>query len=137
MGGGSGVEWYFGYDFPNMDLNCEDWRSRDRMWDQTRYALEFFQKNLPFAEMAPDNDSATRAALVLAKPSEVYAVYLPNGGTTQLTLPDGTYSVSWYNPRTGGNLESGGTVSGPGARPIGPPPSEPREDWAVLLRRSD
>ncbi len=28
MAGGSGVEWYFGYKYPHMDLNCEDWRSR-------------------------------------------------------------------------------------------------------------
>ncbi|MEZ5397232.1 MAG: hypothetical protein R2724_31255 [Bryobacterales bacterium] len=41
MGGGAGVEWYFGHQYPHMDINMEDWRSRDRMWDQTRYALEF------------------------------------------------------------------------------------------------
>ncbi len=61
IGGGSGVEWYFGYNYPNMDLNCEDWRSRDRMWDQTRYALEFFHEHLPFWEMAPDNSLASGA----------------------------------------------------------------------------
>ena len=25
MGGGSGAEWYFGYPYAHMDLNCEDW----------------------------------------------------------------------------------------------------------------
>ncbi|MHC4301151.1 MAG: DUF5060 domain-containing protein, partial [Planctomycetota bacterium] len=34
MAGGSGVEWYFGHRFPHMDIDCEDWRTRDVMWDQ-------------------------------------------------------------------------------------------------------
>ena len=33
MAGGAGVEWYFGYTFPHNDLNCENWRNRDHMWD--------------------------------------------------------------------------------------------------------
>src|SRR5690606_18848904 len=40
MAGGAGVEWYFGYRFAHNDLNCESWRSRERMWDLTRYAVE-------------------------------------------------------------------------------------------------
>jgi hypothetical protein len=39
MAGGGGVEWYFGYNFPHNDLQCEDWRSRDRLWDITRREL--------------------------------------------------------------------------------------------------
>ena len=78
MGGGSGVEWYFGYQYAHMDLNCEDWRSRDVMWDQTRHALEFFQKHLPFWEMWPANGIVQdRNAFVFAKEGEIYAVYIP------------------------------------------------------------
>ena len=78
MGGGSGVEWYFGHQFPHMDINCEDWRSREVMWDQTRYALDFFHTYLPFWEMEPNNGlAASDGALVLAKPGRIYAVYLP------------------------------------------------------------
>ena len=135
MGGGSGVEWYFGYKYPNMDLNCEDWRSRGLMWDQTRHALRFFRQYLPFWEMSPANHLAP-GALVLAKPGSVYAVYLPQGGSTQLTLEAGRYSVEWYNPRTGGPLQKGGTLNGPGARTLGPPPADPGADWAVLLKRN-
>ena len=50
MAGGFGVEWYFGYDSPNSDLSCQDFRSRDLFWDQNRYALQFF-KQIPFWEM--------------------------------------------------------------------------------------
>jgi uncharacterized protein DUF5060/collagenase-like protein with putative collagen-binding domain len=139
MGGGSGVEWYFGYDFPNMDLNMEDWRSRDKMWDLTRYGLEFFREHLPFWEMEPANHLARggKEVRVFAKEGEIYAVYLTNGGTTALNIGDGSYTIQWYNPRTGGDLQAGSikTVSGPGSQSIGSAPTEPSADWAVLLRK--
>ncbi len=59
MAGGSGVEWYFGYKFPHNDLNCEDWRSRDHLWDLTRYAVEFFHEYLPFTEMKHADEFTT------------------------------------------------------------------------------
>jgi hypothetical protein len=129
LGGGSGVEWYFGYKYAHMDLNCEDWRSRDRMWDQTRLALEFFRKHLPFWEMEPANDLAP-GARVFAKRGSVYAVQLPKGGTVNVALEGGEYKVSWYNPRTG-QMQAGGATKGP----VGPPPAEPDRDWVALLRR--
>jgi hypothetical protein len=139
IGGGSGVEWYFGYNYAHMDLNCEDWRSRDAMWDQTRYALEFFHANLPFWEMAPDNSlaSGVKDGRVLAKPGEVYAVQLPSGGNARLNLADGEYSVWWYDPRSGGELREGSatSVQGPGVKPLGNPPSETGRDWVVLVKR--
>jgi hypothetical protein len=138
MGGGSGVEWYFGYSFPHMDINCEDFRSRDRMWDQTRYALDFFRKYLPFAQMEPDNERATSGAWVLAKQDEIVAVYLPAGADTSLKLGPGKYSIQWYNPRTGGALVHGSTrtVDGGAAVSPGRPPADPDKDWAILIRRN-
>jgi len=138
MGGGSGVEWYFGAKYPHMDINCEDWRSRDRMWDQTRFALEFFRAHLPFWEMSPDSSLASRAeARVLAKPGQVYAVQLPKGGEVSLKLEPGGYSVRWFNPRAGGALQTGAvaTVNGPGVVSLGRPPAEPDKDWVALVRR--
>jgi hypothetical protein len=138
MGGGSGVEWYFGHAYPHMDINCEDFRSRDRMWDQTRHALEFFRGHLPFAQMEPDNQRATNGAWVLAKGDDVLAVYLPAGGETSVRLGPGKYSVHWYNPRTGGPLQNGPVrgVEGGSAVSLGKAPADPDKDWAVLLRRS-
>jgi hypothetical protein len=139
MGGGSGTEWYFGYEHAHMDLNCEDWRSRDLMWDQTRYALEFFHSHLPFWRMEPKNELASGGnnARVLATPGEVYAVYLPAGGTASLNLAAGDYTVQWYNPRAGGSLQEGAvkTLSGPGAKSLGRAPSDPQKDWVVLVRK--
>ncbi|MHC4147986.1 MAG: DUF5060 domain-containing protein [Planctomycetota bacterium] len=135
MAGGAGCEWYFGYKFAHNDLNCEDWRSRERMWDQTRRALEFFHKYLPFERMSPD-DSLVSAGWCLAEPGKVYAVYLPEGGTTQLNLAEGTYIVQWYNPRTGGKLQNGSVaeVTGPGMVSLGNPPAGPDKDWVILCK---
>jgi hypothetical protein len=138
MAGGAGCEWYFGYRFANNDLNCEDWRSRDRMWDQTRYALEFFHEHLPFVRMQPADELVSDGSgWCLARPGEVYAVYLPEGGAAELKLADGTYSVRWFDPRHGGPLRDGTVTSltGPGARSIGRPPDEMSGDWVVLVRR--
>ena len=144
MGGGSGVEWYFGYQYPHMDLNCEDWRSRDVMWDQTRHALEFFRKHLRFWEMWPANGLAPNGnAFVFAKEGEVYAAYIPEAWRTPLAVAPGTYTLHWYDPRNGGDLipASGGTVKaeqGQMRRSGGlelNPPREPGMDWVALLRR--
>jgi hypothetical protein len=139
MGGGSGVEWYFGSNYPHMDINCEDWRSRGRMWDQTRHALEFFQRHLPFWEMEPNNDLASGATgtRVLARRRDVFAVYLSQGGETSLRLEAGSYSVRWYDPRNGGQLQAGTlpSVAGPGIKPIGLPPRDPEKDWVALVRK--
>ena len=138
MASGAGCEWYFGYKFPHNDLNCEDWRSRDRMWDLTRYALEFFHNYLPFNQMSPD-DSLVSAGWCLAKPGEIYAVYLPDGGTTNLNLAVGSYTVQWYNPRTGSKLQKGSVtkVTGPGMVSLGNPPAEGGKDWAILCKNEN
>jgi hypothetical protein len=137
MGGGAGVEWYFGYKYPHMDINCEDFRSRDRMWDQTRFALDFFHRHLPFADMEPDNERVTGAgdAKLLARGDDVIALYLHKGGEASVRLGTGTYTVGWYNPRTGGALRPAARVSGPGLKAIGRPPADLDKDWAVLLKR--
>ena len=144
MAGGSGVEWYFGYAYDHMDLNCEDWRSREIMWDQTRHAIEFFQKYLPFWEMWPANDLADRGdAYVFAKEGEVYAVYLLEGDRTRLTLAPGEYKLRWYDPRNGGELQTGAdstllvgeaTMRDEGTVTISPP-HHPGKDWLALIEK--
>jgi Domain of unknown function (DUF5060)/Putative collagen-binding domain of a collagenase len=139
MAGGAGVEWYFGYKFPNNDLNCEDWRSRDHLWDLTRYALNFFHRYLPFTEMA-HHDELTSAEddYCFAEPGEIYAIYLPAGGTTNLDLGNSsaTFTIQWYNPRTAGPLQTGSKAetAGPGPAPIGNPPSDSDKDWVALVK---
>ncbi len=140
MAGGAGAEWYFGYDYPHNDLNAEDWRSRRSMWAYTRHALRFFHEHLPFSRMhSADDLTPADDDYVLASEGEIYAVYRPNASIPSIEIDDGTYLVRWYNPRTGGPLQSGNvsTIEGPGVREVGSPPTGGNEDWVVLVRREN
>ncbi|HPG39137.1 MAG TPA: DUF5060 domain-containing protein [bacterium] len=140
MAGGSGCEWYFGYSLPHNDLNCEDWRSRDHLWDMTRIALDFFINNLPFWEMECGDDLLTnKNAWCFAKPGEIYTVYLPGNESSGLLIAKGEYDMAWFNPRTGGDLQGMTTVSVQQNTLIQPgaPPAEPEKDWVILLRKKN
>jgi len=140
MAGGGGCEWYFGYRYAHNDLNCEDWRSRERMWALTKFALSFFQQHLPFTRMEPADHLVSRAGVhCLAREGEVYAIYFPQGGTTGLSLIPGSYEAEWYNPRTGGNLipDRALNVQKAGDVRLGPPPGESGRDWAMRVIRRD
>lgn len=140
MAGGAGVEWYFGYLYPNNDLNCENWRSRDHLWDLTRIAVEFFRDNTSFANMT-HHDELTSAEndYCLADPGTAYVIYLPAGGTTDLDVGSSTatFRVRWFNPRTGGPLQVGTLTStmGPGIIRIGQPAADTDKDWVALIDR--
>ena len=146
MAGGAGVEYYFGYALPENDLVCEDFRSRDKSWDYCRVALEFFAANkVPFWEMKNadslvGNARNDNSKYCLAKAGEIYLVYLPNGGATELELDlseaRGRFAVSWFNPRVGGSLQVGSVkhVEGGGKVSLGAAPADGAEDWAVLVR---
>ena len=139
MAGGAGVEWYFGYKWAHNDLNCEDWRSRDHIWDLTRYALEFFRERLPFTEMDHHDElTGNEDDYCFAKPGRIYAIYLPRGGSTKLDLGDDSRSfmVQWFNPRAGGGMRTGSvrTVKGPGLAGIGQPPEDEAKDWVALVQ---
>jgi hypothetical protein len=145
MAGGAGVEYYFGYKLPANDLNCEDWRSRDRSWDYCRIALEFFPEHqIPFWEMGNANALVgnlrnDNSKFCLTKPGEVYLVYLPDGGTSDLDLSEasGGFTVKWFNPREGGPLREGSvpSVNAGGSVWLGQPPDDPLEDWLIVLRK--
>ena len=138
MAGGAGVEWYFGYNMPHNDLNLTDFRSRDQWWDYNRYAHEFFTTYLPFTEMSSNDDlSSDDNSYVFAKEGSVYAVYIKYGGSPTLNLngSDKTFTVKWFNPRSGGSLVNGtlAEITGPGTVSIGQPPSDQSEDWVALI----
>ncbi len=144
MAGGAGMEWFWGTDWPGnqTDFDGDDYRSRDRFWNYVRYALEFFQSYLPFHQMENadnliGNSSNSNDKYCFAKKGEVYAIYLPNGGSTNLDLggTSGNFSVQWYNPREGGALRNGNvaSVQGGGNVSIGNAPSS--GDWVALVQK--
>ncbi|HMO65593.1 MAG TPA: serine hydrolase, partial [Verrucomicrobiota bacterium] len=142
MAGGAGVEWYFGWqnNSPFSDLSCEDWRTREAMYRQTKLALDFFHEHLPFWRMQPADDAVVGHGVYgLFAPGELHAIYLPNGGGTRFDLGahPGLYEVKWFNPRVGGSLRDGPVrrVRGPGLTWTGFPPADPSKDWLALVRR--
>ncbi len=144
LSGGAGVEWYFGAKHPHNDLNSEDWRQRNNLWELTNNATTFFQKHIPFWEMSPEHTLINHPkAYCLRKIGSVYAIYLPNSGSYTINLKGakGKYSVQWYNPITGGELQKGSKekINGGDIVSIGNPPSNKdninQQDWICLLKK--
>jgi len=145
LAGGAGIESYFGYQRPHSDLTCQDFRSRDRWWDDCRHALHFFNTYLRFAEMSSanalvGNSTNDNSKYCFAKPNDTYAIYLANGGTTTLNLTSasGTFEVKWFDPRNGGTLQNGSvlSVTGGASVSLGSAPNNPTLDWVILVRRT-
>lgn len=144
MAGGAGCEYYFGYQFVENDLVCEDWRSRDRSWDYCRTAIRFFHDHrIPFWEMVPSdelvgNGKHDNSKYCFAKPDEIYLIYLPHGGFADLDLSSasGTYSEMWFDPQGGGALQQGPTrpVAGGSVHTVGPGAVD-NQDRLVIIRR--
>jgi hypothetical protein len=106
----------------------------DTVWTQLGGTRKFME-SIPFHEMNPDQ-SVVRSgkAFCLNHKSSVIALYLPDGGTVTLNLPEGSkYKVSWWNPVNGidGEFQNETVIKG-GIRKIVPPG---KGDWAVKLTR--
>lgn len=141
MAGGGGVEWYFGYKYPHGDLSCEDWRSRDNLWEQTAIAVNFFHDYLPFHEMENMDELVNQNAYCFGKKNEIYAVYYPRLSDPVIDLSNvkGVFTVQWFNPRSGGELQEGtvaelraGNIVNPGF-----PLNDRERDWVCLITSTD
>ncbi len=99
LGGGAGVEWYFGAHQDGNDLTTEDWRSRAELWRQTRIALRFFEENLEYWDMQP----CAGDAYCLTDAGRSYAIYwsdaAPKPGK-DVVVP-GHYRVRLFDPVAG------------------------------------
>lgn len=142
MSGGGGFEWYLknagaGHAY---DLAVEDLREFDQYWQQSGYLVNFFRNTLQAdygidpQTMNQDNSvTSTTTDWVLSNPGEAYLLYLREGSTSNINLPDSkNYTVLWFNPRTGVST-AGTSLTGPGNQTIGNPPSETTADWVVLI----
>ena len=145
---GGNIEWYFGSQPLPLggDTTAENFRLREDMWRQMRYAREMMQRELPFWRMTPaDNlvsgDSGDYGgAEVFALSGEVYAVYLPgtNGmETIDISAADSLFRQRWFNPRTGAMTEGRNNMASSGNLSLGTPPSELGEDWVTLITTAD
>ncbi|NHF58453.1 DUF5060 domain-containing protein [Flavobacteriaceae bacterium TP-CH-4] len=139
LSGAAGVEWYYGARNRYNDLNTEDWRTTDRLWELTHYAMRFFEDHLPYWEMQPEHTLVnSKEAYCFRKAGEVYAVYLPDYEEYSIDLSsvEGTFTVQWFDPLNGGDLQQGSltTLTGGSVQNLGLPPKADKKDWVVLLR---
>ena len=142
MAGGGGIEWYLknGGSGHAYDLSVEDLREFDLLWEQTGHAVRFFnevipnQFNLNLQSFSRDNGvTSSNSDWVLADAGKAYILFLRNGGTTNIRLPnDDAYQVHWFNPRSG-DFSQGNLITGSGNQSIGNAPSQTSQDWAVLV----
>ncbi|MDX2246298.1 MAG: DUF5060 domain-containing protein [Bacteroidia bacterium] len=142
MAGGGGIQHYFGYNTLHHDLDCEWFGSREKTWDYSRIARELME-TLPVQEMTNMNSLVGNAGnnnnkYCLAKPGEVYLIFLANGGTTDLNLSatSNLFDVRWYDPRNGGNLQTGSVAAvsgGASGISVGNAPDSTTRDWVVVV----
>ena len=135
--GVSGIDWYFGWqnNAPTSDLSNEDMRSRDELWRQSQVAREFFETHLPFADMKA-GVAETPGASQFEKPGEVYALYLPDGGTADVRLPAGSWRLAWFDPREGGELQGERLLKAERAGLVSTGLAPTDADWVMLIRRA-
>lgn len=147
--GAWGTEWYFGYAHPHSDLTAQDWRSRDLFWDQAKYALDFFKMaDVPYHK-GNSLDNLSNGHWVLGEEGQFYIVYV-KGASKDVALNfyfgKADYSVQWYNPRQGGDLQNGSvkkvTVTQNRTsykkherHQLGKPPTDTNQDWVILVKR--
>lgn len=135
FGGGAGVEWTI-----ITRRTTEEFETFSTLWEQTGYAVDFMQEHLPFTEMEPRNDLIIGGnGYCFTKEGEVYAIYFPSVLSTRIDFKNHTskYSVKWFDPRNGGELQNGTftIVQGAGKIWIGKPPKDSDKDWVALLKR--
>jgi hypothetical protein len=79
----------------------------------------------------PHDDLVSNSAYCLAKPGELYAVYLPNGGDVTITLQPGRYQAAWFSAFTGEWVPLPAVEGANWKSPAAPG----WLDWALLLKR--
>ena len=105
------------------------------VWTQLGGARAFMEL-LPFWEMEPHDELVkSGTAFCLAKPGEVYALYLPTGGNVTVKLPvNGNFEIAWWNPANGqdGHFQNRARVNGGTHRFAAPADG----DWALRILRN-
>ena len=72
--------------------------------DLNRMADFIDDRNVNFWRMSPRDDlivGETKLAYCLAEPNREYLLYLVQGGSPTVSLPEGAFETIWYNPRNG------------------------------------
>ena len=94
------------------------------------HMVEFFT-SFEWWKTEPHDELVSQGAFCLAKPGEIYAVYLPKEGTVTVKLEPGSYRATWFSAFTGERV--------PLPDVQGPTWTSPQTpgwlDWALLLEK--
>jgi hypothetical protein len=81
----------------------------------------------------PHDELVNNGNYCLAKPGDLYAIYLPRGGNVTVRMEPGQYVAAWWNPTTGEktplpfvNVTTSSWIS---------PQATGSNDWALLLQK--
>lgn len=77
----------------------------------------------------PHDELVNNGAYCLTKLGEIYAAYLPHGGTVTIQLQPGTYKATWFSAYTGEKVNLPDITVSPWTSPQAPD----NKDWALLL----
>jgi len=96
--------------------------------------------HVPYWKMSANNDLIpSKNAYCLAKPGEIYAIYLPEANNALIDFQSfyNEWDIRWYDPRNGGQLQNGAihSTTGHGIKALGDPPSAKNKDWVVLVTK--
>jgi hypothetical protein len=94
------------------------------------HMVEFFT-SFEWWKVEPHDELVTGGAYCLAKPGEIYAIYLPDTRKVTATLAPGRYDAKWFSAVTGDVVPLPPVDGGQWAAPA--PPGA--QDWALLLQR--
>lgn len=147
LSGGTGVEYYYGYQTGCTDLNCEDHRSRANKWNDASIALEIM--NTYVGSDVSDMVQMTGTVLphlkgyVLGIPDEKYIAYLHNANEVKLRLTQwgDTYKVSWFNPSLSSEPVKTEMITADKNKPkspylrLGEAPDKTSQDWVIVIEK--
>jgi len=94
------------------------------------HMVEFFT-SFEWWKVEPHDELVTGGAYCLAKPGEIYAIYLPDTRKVTATLAPGRYDAKWFSAVTGDVVLLPPVDGGQWSVPA--PPGA--QDWALLLQR--
>ena len=88
--------------FPDAGGGWMNGRGDDTMTMLQGYAhmVDFFT-SFEWWKTEPHDDLVNNGNYCLAKPGEIYAIYLPHGGNVTVQMQPGQYVAAWWNPTTG------------------------------------
>ena len=144
LAGAGGVEWYFGYKMRFNDLNSEDWRARQVLWQQSDIARRFFEQ-IDIAELhSADDRIVSGADYCMTDIANTYVIYCSKFAepvSIDLSGTKNDFLVQWLDPVEGGSLKTGSkkSVAGGETCTLGSPPDSNRPgnstDWVILLSK--